>query len=80
MDPGAGIQIVVGGDQPVQLDGVDPGGAGGIGPFHTGEQGGRIAGFAEPLAQRDRRKRVSRIRSGDHGDAHPPYPATAPRP
>lgn len=49
-------------------------------PFHPGEQGGRVSGCAETLAQRDRRKRVPGIRPGDHGDAHRPYPATAPQP
>jgi len=32
------------------------------------------------LAQRDRGKRVPGIRPGDHGDTHPPYPATTPTP
>ncbi|CNN20246.1 Uncharacterised protein [Mycobacterium tuberculosis] len=80
MDPGPGVEIAVGGRQPVQLDGVNASGAGGFQPFHPGEQGGRVSGCAETLAQRDRRKRVPGIRPGDHGDAHRPYPATAPQP
>jgi len=77
VDPGPGIDIVVYGRQPAQLDGVNAGGAGGVDPFHAGEQRGLIAGLGEASAQRDRGKRVPGIRPGDHGDAHRPYPATA---
>ena len=78
VDPGPGVDIVVYGRKPVQLNGVNAGIAGGVDPFHPGEQGGFIARFAEALAQRNRGKRVPRIGPGDHGDSHPPYPATAP--
>ena len=77
MDPGPGVEVVVGGREPVQFDGVDAGGAGGVDPFDAGEQGGLVARLAETLAQRDRGKGVPGIRPGDHGDAHRPYPATA---
>ncbi len=77
VDPGAGVEIVVQRRQPVQLDGVDPGIAGGLDPLHPGEQRGLVTRFGEALAQRDRRKRVPRIRPGDDGDAHRP---TLPQP
>ena len=77
VDSGPGVDVVVGGREPVQRDSVDAGGAGGVDPFLAGEQRGLVAGFAESSAQRNRGKRVPGIRPGDHGDAHPPYPATA---
>ena len=78
MDSGPRVDVVVGGREPVQRGSVNTGRSGGINPFLAGEQRGLVAGFAESLAQRNGRKRVPGIRPGDHGDAHPPYPATAP--
>ena len=74
VDLGAGVAVVVvgGGVEPGQFDGVDAGGAGGFEPFGAGEQGRRVAGCRETSAQRDGRKRVPGVWSGDHGDAHRP--------
>ena len=67
----------LGGVQPVEFDGVHPDRACGVQPFGAGEQRRRIPGGQEPAAQRNGRKGVPGIRSGNHGDAHAAYPATA---
>src|ERR1700756_3631647 len=79
VDLGAGIPVVVvcGGVEPGQFDGVDAAGAGGCEPFGAGEQGRRVARCRKTPAQRDRRKRVPGVWSGDHGNAHRP---TLPQP
>ncbi|GFG78477.1 hypothetical protein MPRG_17530 [Mycobacterium paragordonae] len=76
MNPGARVEILIGGHQAVQFDRIDPVGACYVQPLGARQQGGRITGRQEALAQRNRGKRVSGIGSGDHGDAHPPHPAT----
>jgi hypothetical protein len=78
VDPGPGVDVLVGGHQPVQPHGVHPGGAGGADPLLAGEQRGLVARVAEALAQGDGGERVPGIRAGYDGDAHRPYPATAP--
>ncbi len=79
MDLGARVGVVVAGHdlEPVEFDGVQALRARLVEPPGPGEQRRRVAGGEETQAQREGRKRVSGIRSGDHGDAHAGYPATA---
>ena len=69
---GVGVVIEFGGIESDQFDGVDADRAGGIQPFGAGEQRRSITGGQELQAQRDGRKRMPGIGSGDDGDAHRP--------
>lgn len=53
MDFGFGVEIVVGGCQFVQFDGVNVSGVGGFQLFYFGEQGGCVSGCVEMLVQCD---------------------------
>ena len=68
--PGVGVVVDFGGIQPNEFDRVHPNRTGGVQPLVAGQQRRRIARGQESATQRERGKRVSGIRSGDHGDAH----------
>ncbi len=74
MDLGAGVEVVVvlGGVEPEQFDRVDAGSTRGLEPLDTGQQNRCVAGDQKPSTERDRRKRVARVRPGHHRDTHRP--------
>lgn len=80
VDLRAGIAVIVKGTgfEPIQFDCGDAGRAGEVEYFHAGQQRRLVAGSQELQAQRDRRKRVPRIRPGDHGHTHWPTLPQAP--
>ncbi len=70
--PGVGVVVGLGGVKPVELDGVHPRPTCGVQPFGARQQRRSVPGGEEPTAQRNGRKRVPGIRSGNHGDPHGP--------
>ncbi len=76
LGPGVGVVVVVGGIEPDQFDGLDSGRAGGVQPLGAGQQHRVVARSGEPQAQRERGKRMTRVRARHHRDSHSAYPAT----
>jgi len=74
---GVGVVVDLRRIESVEFDRADAFGARHIEPFPAGQQGRGVAGGQESQAQRDGREGVSGVGSGDHGDAHAGYPATA---
>jgi len=70
--PGVGVIVGSGGVEPLQLDGVHARPTRDIQPLGTREQRRGVPSGEKPTAQRNGRKGVPGIRSGNHGDPHAP--------